>query len=229
MSDTLRDRKRLAKADRRREAVRRASEAAAARARAEDARQEDMAPSGLRSAVLDESGAVVRHARVELAPGVGGRPGASFIYSNPIKHLIARGERSEVPTITEAHGRAVDRLLIAWRVAGEGISAGVSSYGDVRGGGDRVGPGNAGIDQQIASRAEVAAAATWLGALWPVVRDVSLRGIDVSHWAGGARMDRKVAMGYLRAALDRLADFYKEPEKPSRIRTVEFGTRGNDE
>jgi hypothetical protein len=218
---TLRQRKRAERLERQRANALRARQAAEAKELAEEARAEDIAPSVRRKPVLRPDGSVYRHATLEAA-------GAVFIHSNPIKHLVARGskrvEAGEEPTIGLHHLAAAERLQAAWNIAGEVITAGVSSYGDPRGG-DGSGA-HAMVLRQIASSAQVAGAAAWLGALWPVVREVALRGIDVTAWARSVGMDRKVALGFLRAALDRLVEFYAVPERESVMRTVEFSSKG---
>jgi hypothetical protein len=87
---------------------------------------------------------------------------------------------------------------------GEGIGLGKSDYGAMRGGrgtAPMTPPGHESLVSQLRHRAELEGAAAWLGALWPVVREVALRGVDVSAYAASVGMDRKVAAGYLRASL----------------------------
>ena len=193
------ERKRQAQATQERNAVARAE-----RDRIEERRQEAIVPAAQRKPVVGpDKIEVVREARLQAA-------GAGFVHSNPIRHLLERGaaraERGEEPPVRPHHARAVDRLAVAWRMAGEGVTAGVGSYGDTRAG-DGVGPSPA-VVYQIQCRQEIDAAAAWLGALWPVVRDVGLRGITLTAWARSQGFAASMAPGYLRAGLDRLCEFY---------------------
>lgn len=209
---TPRQRKALAKAQRRQDAHRKALEARQARERAEEARQELVAPAVRRRPVLTPSGEVYRHPVIEPA-------GAGFIHSNPIRHLIACGGEKSV--ITVIHLAAAQNLLATARIAGEGVTSGVSSYGDVRGGDGTA--TTAMVLRQAACHAELDAIRVWLAGFWPVVCAVALDGIAISVWAGTRGWNRSVALGYLKGALDRLVEFYAQRDnKPGRLRSAEF-------
>jgi len=108
---------------------------------------------------------------------------------------------------------------VAWRIAGEGVTAGIGSYGDARAG-DGVGSSPT-VLYQIQCRQEIDAAAAWLGALWPVVRDVGLRGITLTAWARSQGFSARMAPGYLRAGLDRLCEFYAARSSPDGASSTE--------
>jgi hypothetical protein len=210
---TARQRKAAAKAKRRQDAHHKRLEAAEAKARAEDARQEQIASRVRRSPVLTATGEVYRHPVLEPA-------GVGFIHSNPIRHLMARG--GEASLITVEHVVVCQRLLATWTIAGETITSGVSSYGDVRGGdGSATG---AMVLRQAACHAEIEAVVLFLGGCWPVVCAVALRGLTITGWASEVRWDRKAALGFLKAGLDRLVEFYARDDKPPRLRSAEFSS-----
>lgn len=211
---TVRQRKALAKAKRRQDARRKAQDAAEAKARVEDARQENIAPRVRRSPVMTAGGEVYRHPVLEPA-------GVGFIHSNPIRHLMARG--GEASLITIEHAAVAQRLLATWTHAGETITSGVSSYGDVRGGdGSATG---AMVLRQAACHAEIEAVIVFLGGFWPVVCAVALRGLTITAWAAEVRWDRHAALGYLKGGLDMLVRFYARDDKPARLRAAEFSSR----
>lgn len=174
-------------------------------------------------AVMREAGAgVLRAARVQ-------RDGVAFIRSSPIDHLIARGnaklERGEAPMFTLAHKLAVDRLLILWDLVAEGVGLGASDWGSIRGARGTAPTTPAGHDSlldQVGRRVEVEATAAWLGGLWPIVRDVGLKGVSLAAWAGQEGMNPTAAAGYLKAALDRLVMMgaQEEPKRRAKIRTI---------
>ena len=199
--------------------LRRAKEVAAA---LREQREEDLAPAASRHAVVNADGEVLREARVV-------RSGTTFVRSSPLRHMLARGskrsDRGELAIIQLEHVLAAERLMIAWDLCSEGIGLGKSDYDSMIGGGRTAllaQPGHAALVSQLRHRAELEGAATWLGSLWPVVRDVALRGVDVSAWAASVGMDRKAAPGYLRAGLERLCAFWKETEitTSGKIRTI---------
>lgn len=212
---TPHQRQALAKAQRRQDAHRRALQAREAMEAAEEARQELVAPAVLRRPVLTPSGEVYRHPVLEPS-------GAGFIHSNPIRHLIACG--GEKSPITVAHLDAAHNLLATARIAGETVTSGVSSYGDVRGGDGSA--TTAMVLRQVACRAELDAVRVWLGGFWPIVVAVALDGIAISVWAGTRGWNRSVALGYLRGALDMLVRFYAQSDKPVRLRAAEFSAVG---
>jgi hypothetical protein len=178
---------------------------------------------GPNGAVMRETGAgVLRAARVQ-------RDGVAFIRSNPIDHLIARGaaklERGEMPMFTLAHKLAVDRLVILWDLVGEGVGLGASDWGSLRGSRGTAPTTPAGhqtLLEQVGRQIEVEATAMWLGGLWPIVRDVGLKGMSLAAWATREGMNPTAAAGYLKAALDRLIAMgaQPEPERRAKIRTI---------
>lgn len=190
-------------------------------AKRQEALDEAIAPAVQRRDVLDGSGAVLRAARVK-------RDGVAFIRSSPIDHLIARGnaklERGEAPMFTLAHKLAVDRLAVQWDLVGEGVGLGASDWGSIRGPRSTAPTTPAGHDallDQVGRRIEVEATAAWLGALWPIVRDVGLKGMSLAAWSAREGMNPTAAAGYLKAALDRLVTMgaQAEPERRPKIRT----------
>jgi hypothetical protein len=74
-------------------------------------REEDLAPSSQRHAVLNADGDILREARVR-------RDGITFIRSSPLRHMLARGEkraeRGEMAVIELRHVQAAERLQTAW-------------------------------------------------------------------------------------------------------------------
>lgn len=212
---TPHQRKALAKAKRRQDAHRRVLQAREAMEAAEEARQELGAPAVLRRPVLTPSGEVYRHPVLEPA-------GAGFVHSNPIRHLIACG--GEKSLITLAHLASAQNLLATWTTAGEAVTSGVSSYGDVRGGDGSA--ATAMVLRQVASHAELDAVRVWLGGFWPVVCAVALNGIGLTTWAASVGWNRSAALGYLKGALDMLVRFYAQRDKPARLRAAEFSAVG---
>ena len=221
---TRRQRKAAERRRRAQELAARKRDADANAARIEEQRQERIAPAVQRNPVVAPDGTVLRGARVEP-------DGLAFRVSNPIRHMVARGEKREganLPLITRAHEVAADRLAIAWEEGGRSVTMAACAYGERSGGGTVTSgsPSDAvlqAVGHQNRKRAEFEAARTWLGSLFPVLDAVVLRGIDVTSWARQERRDRNAAVGYLAAALDRLCEFYAASDKPGRIRTVEIG------
>lgn len=160
------------------------------------------APKVQRDTIATADGATLRAPRVE-------RDGLTFKRSTPLVHLAKRSEGMEAPTITAAHVRAANRLARAWEMAGEGIGVGASNYGERLGGGmpNTMEPPSLGF--QLDAQREIASAHAWLGALWPAIYAVVIQGMDVTSYAAKAKKDRKLALGYVQASLDRLVEFYK--------------------
>jgi hypothetical protein len=197
-------------------------QAALTRARLEEAKAEFGAPKIQREAVFNRNGEIIRGPRVEP-------DGLVFIRSNPVKHLYARSKNKDHPTIHKAHVDAAEKLLIAWEEGSQGISVGSSNYGE-RSAGAAVNTGTIShtvlqiVNQQIKARQEIAAVQAFLGALWPVIHAIVIRGIDIATWAEASGMRPAVATGYLCASLDKLLDFFHRNERvaPNRIRSVEI-------
>ena len=197
----------------------------------EERRRESIVPAVQRNPVVAPDGTVLRGARVEP-------DGLAFRVSNPIRHLVARGDKrsgTNLPLITKEHALAADRLSIAWEEGGRSVTMAACAYGERSGGGTVTSgsPSDAvlmAVARQNRRRAEFEGAKTWLGGLFPVLDAVVLRGIDVTSWAKQERRDRKAAVGYLAAALDRLCEFFAALDNPWRmkeqeIRSVEIGGR----
>lgn len=165
---------------------------------------EQIAPAAQRHSVIARNGVMVRGPRVEAC-------GLTFVRSNPLRHLAARSAGMEVPTIHDGHLRAAARLLAAWETGADGIGSGASNY-QPRSGAVQSGIIAEGLltrlNAQIAARDQIDRAQRFLAGLWPVIHAVVIEGIDASSWASSVGMDRKVAMGYLAAALDMLVTFY---------------------
>ena len=189
---------------------------------------ERLAPAAQRKPVLAPDGTVLYHPRLE-------RDGVIFKRCSPLTNAVQRGaSRTEAGlTATSRHDppRAADRLSSAGRDAGEGIHVATSSYGERAGGTPQTGFISDGVLAAVAHQRrasiEIEAAKTWLVALWPVIHDVALRGMDMAAWAEAKRFDTKAGPGYISAALDRLVEFYREKQAPNRqaLRSVFVGPR----
>jgi hypothetical protein len=195
---------RRADRSRRHEAAVRASVASSlVAAAAEEARQEAAVPAAQRVPVLDVSGAVLRRARVEAEPA------GTFARTSPLARLAL-----VQPAITVRHVVVAQRLMRAWEDGGRGVGMGASNYGERVGGGTaKSGIGDAtlaALGRQNRSGDEYRGAMRWLGSSWPVLAGVVLDGQSVTYWAAAQvpEIDRKVAVGLLAAAMDRLGEFY---------------------
>lgn len=174
--------------------------------RQEEARAEDLAPKVQREPVTAADGTVLRGARVH-------RSGATFVRSSPLVHLMNRA--GDNPLITKAHLSAARWLQAQWELAGEGVGLGASNYGDRTSGGGSGLPSDGGfIWSQVEAQRNIAACQTFLGALWPAIMSVVILGMDVTSYAATRKLRREVALGYVAAALDRLAEFRKPPPAP---------------
>jgi len=206
---TAKERKRQGRRQRAAAAAQREREAVLAAAEAQEAREEEIAPSAQRRAVTAPDGSVVRAARLTL-------DGVTFRVSNPIDHLVARGgSRSEsglIPEITRSHATAADRLRRAWEDGGRGVGTASGVYNERSGGAIQSGwiadAVLSSIDYQTRMRVEFEGAITWMGGFWPCIDAIVLKGMGVSFWAVQQGRDRKAVVGYLGGALDRLAEFY---------------------
>jgi hypothetical protein len=185
---------------------------------------------GPNGAVMRETGAgVLRAARVQ-------RDGVAFIRVSPLAWMAANIERAErdgtEASFSRDHIAAARRLVMAWDEVGDGVGLGASDWGSLRGsrGTAPTEPaGHSSLVAQVAHRMEIEAAREWLGALWPCLSDIALRGMSPAAWSAKVGLNRQVGAGYLRAALDRLAEFYrareKQPERKVRMRAVVVGAR----
>jgi len=194
---------------------------------------EMLAPAVQRNAVMTKAidpetgksvGVVLRAARVQ-------RDGIAFIRASPLAWMVANIERAELlgteVSFSRDHIKAAARLATAWDAIGEGVGLGASDWGSLRGsrGTAPMTPaGHSALVAQVAQRMEIEAARTWLGALWPCLFDIALGGMSPAAWAVKVKMDRKAGSGYLRAALDRLVEFYRErevePKRRQKVRAV---------
>ncbi len=56
---------------------------------------------------------------------------------------------------------------------------------------------------------------------------VACNGIAITAWSAKVGMGREAAVGYLKASLDRLVEFYAQrDDKPARMRSAEFAPVG---
>lgn len=199
---TRKERQAAARRFRARRAAERAAALAQAAAQAEETRAEGVAPAIQRKPVLAPSGAVLRHPRVEP-------DGLAFKVSNPVARLVRLGSSA----ITAEHAVAAARINRAWEEGGRGVGMGASLYGERTSGGSEAGALSdrvlAVLGRQTAARDECVAAQAWCGRLWPAIVAVVLNGTDVTAWGVAIGLDRKVALGRVGAALDRLVEFYE--------------------
>jgi hypothetical protein len=162
------------------------------------------------------------------------RDGLTFTVSNPIRHLVSRSKGSERPMFTKRHADAADILRHAWEEAGAGVSVGVAQYDRVRGSnipqtGYISDAALAALDHQIDQREKITRARAWLGEyLWRPIVVVVINGIDASTWAAQDKLNRQVAIGYLAAALDRLAECLLRKSKGG-IRAAQIGATKSPE
>lgn len=201
-------------------AARRAAEreqrvaAAAEAARAAEERAETIAPAVQRRAVRDAKGHVLRGARLEP-------DGAAFRVSNSVRTLYLNGqERGSSALVRHEHVIAAERLARSWEDGGRGVSMAASRWGESS---ERISSSGSmseavlrSIGYQNAQRDEFNAVRAAMGTAWPVLLDIVLQGLSVNAWAEREGMERKIAVGYLVAGLDRLADFYAATEQRKR-------------
>lgn len=123
---------------------------------------------------------------------------------------IAAGKK---PMITEEHVKAAAKLAADFDEVGTGIGLGASDYLNKSAG--RTAPGSgvsaakhAAIMEQLSTRARLEAALTYVGGQVDIIVPVVLQGVDVSAWAEARGFSADQSVGYLAAALDRLAEFY---------------------
>lgn len=189
-----------------------------AKKRADEEKAERVAPKVQREPILGRNGEVIRGARLEV-------DGLYCRKSNPIRRMRKMNEQKDAPLITKAHETASERLLLAWYHA-ETISSGTSNYGEYSPGSsdcgiiaDRV---LSMVNEQISARREVQMVSAHLGALWPIIHAVIIRGIGPSAWGEACGMAPNVSTGYLAAALDKLVEVYTpKRDRPQRIRSAE--------
>lgn len=181
--------------------------------------------SVLHAALRADDGSVLRapSAGMLRAPRVE-RDGVAFIRVSPLAWMAANVKRAEEDgtdaLFTREHVKCATRLSQAWEAVGEGVGLGASDWGSLRGsrGTAPVTPaGHSALVAQVAQRIEIEAARTWMGSAWPCLFDIALGGMSPAAWAAKMTMNRQVGAGYLRAALDRLVEYYRardrEPER----------------
>jgi hypothetical protein len=206
--EAARDRKRRQRErDRQiREAARKASQDA------QERRDEEIAPNAQRTHVTAPDGSVARAARLV-------RDGVGFRRADPLAHIAAEIEGGS-KMFTASQGAAGARLRVAWDMVGQGIGLGASDWGNIRaprGTAPMTPAGHDGLVAQMIAQQELEAAATFLGALWPAIREMVLVGRSMSSWAAQNDMDRRMVPGYLRAGLDRLVEFWAPKRENPRL------------
>jgi hypothetical protein len=146
------------------------------------------------------------------------RDGITFRVASPLRYMVAKGKRREAnggqATINKAHEHAAERLMRAWDVC-QSISVATSKYGDAVSGTVQSGILSdaviASVTRQRDAMAEVNGARLALGPLWPPVEAVALKGQNCKDWAASLKkpMEEAAAVGFLRAGLDVLIEFYR--------------------
>jgi hypothetical protein len=82
---------------------------------------------------------------------------------------------------------------------------------------------------QLGARRDLEAAAAFLGALWPAVRDMVLVGESMARWSRQSGVDQRTVPGYLRAALDRIVEFYAPRKEAARLVPIRAIAPGREE
>jgi hypothetical protein len=178
---------------------------------------ERVAPGVRRRAIMDATGNVLRGPVLE-------RDGVTFARVNVVKRL----HKVSPKLFTDKHVAAAARLANAHEEVAGGIGLGASDYLSKSAGGS---PGSGVSDakqsailHQCTIRAEMDGALAWMGGSVRIISAVVFDCLSVTTWADQQGMDYRVAMGELKAGLDRLVEFYDppKPERPSRIRSADF-------
>jgi hypothetical protein len=187
--------------ERRRQAMEFAAVAEAQRLEREaidlETRSEELAPAVLRKPILRPDGSMLRGPLVQIEVGKNGALRAS--------HGAA------LPRFSERQNRAARQLQLDWRDVGTGCGAPAVDYGAARGGGD--GDGNVAMLDQISVRLRLEGALAHLGAFTPAIVRVVLDRIPIPIWGQEAGKTAEEATAWIRAALDRLAQFYWPPRE----------------
>lgn len=188
-----RDKKRRQR-DRRRERARVSAIAEAETLEREMARREILdeaqAPAIMRKPIIAADGTAILGARVEVIDGKPSR-------IDPVARL----------KLTERQRRAARQLLADWREVGGGLNVRAVDYLRSGNGGDGQGAHEA-MRRQIDTRARLDGAMARLGAYTVLVARVVLDCIPLDVWARQKGKTPENAMGWLEAALDRVAAFY---------------------
>lgn len=181
---------------------------------------ERAAPKVQREAVLASDGTMLRGPLVEVVNGrpirvnqvariagvIGDTEGLPASFRDVIGDL---GGRS--PAITPARVGAARQLQDDWARVGGGVGVSAKDYAERFGGSFAGGLLDQGIMAQADARQRLDGALTWLGALCDIVVPVVLDCVPPTAWARQNGMSEKHAVGYLAAALTRLASFYARP------------------
>jgi hypothetical protein len=186
----------------------RAARAVAERAAAADAARRQEAADEAISPAAQRNGTALRGPRVV-------RDGNTFRAWPVIAMLAANGAKREAkglqPVATLAGIKAAIRLRTAWEMC-RTVTHGVSSYQPRGSSAPETGVLSAAVSRsvnaQIDAAAEVDDARRAAGILWPILAATVAMGESVEAYADRRRMDRKVAMGELGAALKVLARHY---------------------
>jgi hypothetical protein len=155
----------------------------------------------VRRAVIASDGRVLCGIRVNVADG-------RARLANPVLGLTA---------ITKTQKRAAARLQADWREVGEGIGLGAASYDAPSGHGDGSGRHGA-LMAQVRAQERLAGALNALGAFAPAMKRLILHCVPLETWKAESGLGDD-ALGFVRAALDRLVAFYADiiPEAPRSV------------
>lgn len=184
-----------------------------------DNRAKLLAASHALKPVTAGDGRTVRGARIVVDYTSDGtpRPRRASVMDRLRRHGEAREARGLASMITKRGLAAAEKLQTDYAEAGAGITVSASVYMRLLGaggGGNGASPATGSIAHQIAVRARLEGAIDWLGQLADIVVPVVLDGIDLQQWAAEHRKGRQEALGYLAAALEHLARFYRpRPER----------------
>lgn len=173
-----------------------------------ECRAELIAPRHMRQPVTDHSGRTVRGAMVIV-------DGARVRRANVLDRLRAyaaeREARGLSSLITARRVKAAERLALDHAEVGAGVGVATSDYLRSMGSNGNAGNAHGAIGAQIATRERLLAALAWCGSFVDIIAPIVFDGIDVRSWANARGYDRQQAVGYLAAALERLACFYDPP------------------
>jgi uncharacterized protein DUF6456 len=179
-------------------------------------RAELIAPSHVRHAVTDAGGRVVRGAMVIVD---GGRVRRASVLDRLRSHGEEREAKGLASLITARRVKAAERLQIDYSEVGAGIGVSASDYLRLSGSNGAGTDPHGGVRAQIDTRDRLDRALASLGSFTDIVVPVVLDGVDVRSWSQARGYDRQQAVGYLAAALERLAEFYD----PIKIRSAGNG------
>lgn len=185
----------------------------------QERKAEALAPAHARKPVMGADGRMLRGPLVAIVGGrverhnpvaaIRGQRGEFPVVSDrdPVGEIAARSSRS----ISQVHVDAARLLQADWRDVGAGISVSGADYAGAAGCGRGSGLNldhHISVLRQIDARRRLDGALTWLGSLCDIVAPVVLDCVPVTTWATDRGMDPRHAVGYLAAALTKLAEFY---------------------